>query len=288
MKTKVVCGMLGAGKTTFIRNLLANSDERTVVLVNDFGKTGIDGEILSAGGIETIELPSGCVCCTLRFDLITTIQQIRERFSPEHLVVEPSGIASPSGVLEVLASLRISPVSVICVIDPREFTDVYETQMYGNFFEDQVRNADIVLINKTDLADSETIDHAESIVAEMNPSAITFRTVDANPDAQLPDVGGDHTNPVCSDAHIDMDSMSLTVKTGIPFTTVKDLFDELTRGLYGKIARAKALVQTDKGPYRFDLSAGRVDATPFDRNIDDCRIVVIGKDLKEILRSRIS
>lgn len=287
MKTKVVCGMLGAGKTTFIRNLVTHSDERTVVLVNDFGKAGIDGEILNAGGIESIELPSGCVCCTLRFDLITTIQQIRERLSPERLVVEPSGLASPSGVLEVIASLGINPVTVICVIDPREFIDVYDTQMYGTFFEDQVRNADIVLINKIDLADAETTDHAESIVADMNPTAITFRTINTILEKPLPEVGGDHANPVNSDAHIDVESISLEIERGVSFSTVEDLFDGLTRGLYGKIARAKALVQTDNGPYRFDLSGGRVDITPFEKNIEKGRIVVIGQDLTEI-RSRIS
>jgi G3E family GTPase len=65
MQTTVVCGQLGSGKTTFIQNILRHANARTVVLVNDFGKLGIDGEIISSAGIDTIELPSGCVCCTL-------------------------------------------------------------------------------------------------------------------------------------------------------------------------------------------------------------------------------
>ena len=108
MKTTVVCGLLGSGKTTFIRNFAARVRRKTVVLVNDFGKTGIDGEILSRRGIESVELPSGCVCCTLKFDLITTVQRIMKQFSPEHLLIEPSGVASPSGVLEALESAGVS------------------------------------------------------------------------------------------------------------------------------------------------------------------------------------
>jgi G3E family GTPase len=76
MKTTIVCGLLGSGKTTFIQYVVRTSKEKVVVLVNDFGRAGIDGEILSSGGIDCIELPSGCVCCTLKFDLITTIEKI--------------------------------------------------------------------------------------------------------------------------------------------------------------------------------------------------------------------
>jgi len=287
MRTTVVTGMLGAGKTTFISNMLNGATEKTVVLVNDFGKAGIDGEIMRSGGIESIELPSGCVCCTLRFDLITTIQQSRDRFSPEHLVVEPSGIASTSGVLEVLASLRIEPVSVICVIDPHEFTDVYETQMYGSFFKDQVLNADIILVNKTDIAGEVEIARAEQIAEEMNPAAIMLRTVNAKPDMSLPFVVSDHTNPVSGNVHIHLKSSSTALESGVAFAKVEDLFHALSDGGYGNVVRAKALVQTDKGPYRFDLSAGRVDIVLFEKEINESRVVVIGNDLKEI-RSRIS
>lgn len=75
---------------------MKHGSEKTVVLVNDFGAAEIDGEIFAAGGIESVELPSGCVCCTLKVDFITTIERIVRQFAPEHLVIEPSGVASPS------------------------------------------------------------------------------------------------------------------------------------------------------------------------------------------------
>ena len=184
MKTTVVCGLLGSGKTTFIRNFVTGSSEKTVVLVNDFGKTGIDGEIFSAGGIESVELPSGCVCCTLKFDLITTIHRIVKQFSPGHLLIEPSGVASPSGVLEALESVGIGPASVIGIVDATEFTELYDSGMYGSFFQDQIVNSDVILVNKTDLADESAIAAAERLIGSINPRAIQFRTVNARIDAQ--------------------------------------------------------------------------------------------------------
>lgn len=168
MKTTIVCGVLGAGKTTFLNNILKHDRGKTVVLVNDFGSAGIDGEILSVGGIDTIELPSGCVCCTLRFDLITTITKIKEQISPDNLFIEPSGVASPSGVIDVLDTLGIGPVTVVGIVDATEFLEAYETDMYGWFFKNQVTQSDIVLVNKTDLVDELKTEKIIGVIEMLN------------------------------------------------------------------------------------------------------------------------
>jgi len=278
MKTTVVCGLLGSGKTTFIRNRLQNNSEKTVVLVNDFGKAGIDGEIFSADGIESVELPSGCVCCTLKFDLITSITKIVKEFSPEHLVIEPSGIASPVGVLEALESAGVKTYSVIGIVDVTEFVELYESGMYGRFFEDQVRNADVILVNKTDLAGEETILAAEKLVQSVNPGAILFRTKNAVLSAELP-AAGHRSGIYSSGSHLAYETVSLRVGSGVELGRIEDLFDGLALGRFGLVARAKALVQTDAGPFRFDLASARVDAAVFPSAVADGRIVVIGRDL---------
>jgi G3E family GTPase len=297
MKTTVVCGLLGSGKTTFIRNFVNNRSEKTVVLVNDFGQAGIDGEIFSAGGIESVELPSGCVCCTLKFDLITTIQRIILQFSPEHLVIEPSGVASPSGVLEALESAGVGKATVIGVVDATEFTELYESGMYGSFFEDQIRNADIILVNKIDLVDESLLVAAEQLIGSINPLAIQIRTKNAVIDIPLPDYS--HTLPsremagvrgdlAVPPAHLHFETLSFKLADRVELAVVRKLFDDLSKGGYGTVARAKSIVATEQGPYRFDLVFGRVDSVRHEQEVRDSRVVVIGTRLdRKALQERL-
>jgi len=279
MKTTVVSGMLGSGKTTFIGNLLRESRERTVVLVNDFGSLGIDGEIFSAAGIEAVELPSGCVCCTLKFDMITTVARIRATFNPEHLVIEPSGVASPSGVLEALESAGIGQVSVVGVVDATEFLELHEAEMFGAFFRDQIVNADVILVNKVDLAGAELTRRTAAVVESMNPAAIVFRTVQALIEGTLPEAPDVRGDVAVGHAHFRFDTLSFKIAAGTPIEQMAALMSALAAGRCGKIVRAKALVSSDRGPWRFDLAFGNRSSAPFAQPIEDSRMVVIGESL---------
>ena len=295
MKTTVVCGLLGSGKTTFIKNSLQGRQEKTVVLVNDFGAAGIDGEIFSAGGIESIELPSGCVCCTLKFDLITTIKKILSEFSPEHLVIEPSGVASPAGVLEALESAGIHNYNVIGIVDVTEFTELYESGMYGSFFRDQIVLSDVILVNKIDLVDENGIRDAVTLVESINPRAILFRTKNAELTASLSqpfllpsgerikvrgEVREQGKNSIFkSQAHFHFETLSFKLNGDTSFAQFSIFFVALAGGEFGTVARAKALVATDNGPYRLDCVYGKMDSVCFEREIEDSRLVVIGEGL---------
>lgn len=280
MKTTVVCGLLGSGKTTFIRNFAHGASGKTVVLVNDFGQAGIDGEIFAAGGIEAVELPSGCVCCTLKFDLITTIQRIVGQFSPEHLVIEPSGVASPSGVLEALVSAGIDSTTVIGIVDAVEFAELYGSGMYGSFFEDQIVNSDVILVNKMDLADEATIAGAERMIGAINPRAIQIRTIHARIDAPLPDARPQRTI-IPGSSHFHFETLSFKLSDRSDVALLRKLFEDLSSGKYGRVARAKALVGTTDGPYRFDSTYGKVDMVRFGKEVIEGRLVVIGEGLDE-------
>jgi G3E family GTPase len=281
MRTVVVSGLLGAGKTTFIRNYAGRVSGKAVVLVNDFGRAGIDGEIFSSEGIESIELPSGCVCCTLKFDLITTLKSIREHLSPDNLLIEPSGIASPSGVIEVLTMLGIAPVTVVGIVDAAEFPELHKEQIYGNFFEDQIRNADIILVNKTDLADEERIEQTRSIVESLNPGAILFATVNADIGQPLPDLTSRHKTMTHAKPHFAFDTVSLKFGQSVGYSFFRTLFGNIAKGLYGNVVRAKALVRTDRGTFRFDAVYGKEEISPFVGEITEGRLVVIGEDLRK-------
>jgi G3E family GTPase len=280
VKITIVSGMLGAGKTTFIQQYLGDAGERTVVLVNDFGKAGIDGEIFSQGGIESIELPSGCVCCTLKFDLITTVRRIIDTLSPGHLVIEPSGVASPSGVLEALEGVLTGTVTVVGLIDASEFRELYESGMYGTFFQDQIVNADIILVNKADIAGETATNAAVEIVQGLNPRAVVFRTVRAVVNGPLPEGLEDRRQIHPFPSHFHFDTLSLKVKDGFALSRIHDFFADMAAGRYGDVVRAKALVRTGEGAFRFDLSYGKVETAAFENDISAGRIVVIGERLE--------
>lgn len=281
MKTTIVCGMLGAGKTSFLRNRLADSSEKAVVLVNDFGKAGIDGDILSADGIESIELPSGCVCCTLKFDLISSLRKVIGEMKPDHLYVEPSGVASPSAVIESLDCLGISPYTVVGIVDATEFRELYESDMYGRFFLDQVTVADLLLVNKTDLAGTEETGRTVALIGEMNPRALIFRTVHAHLTGPFPDILPQNERPQSRGGHLRFENASFAVSPDMPRSRIEALFRDLTLGTFGHVVRAKALIVAEEGPLRCDISSGRIDILPFSRAVGSGRLVVIGHDLKQ-------
>ena len=279
MKTTIVCGMLGSGKTTFIGEFAAQLRGRAVVLVNDFGKAGIDGEIFSAGGVEAIELPSGCVCCTLKFDLITTVRKIIETFAPAHLLIEPSGVAAPSGVLEALETLPVGPITVVGIVDATEFLELAEAEAFGRFFEDQIENSDLILVNKTDLAGEDTVEGTVLAVERMNPGAIVYRTVNCRIAEPLPEIS-DAERQVRGRAHsFHFETISFRLGDDLDTEAVSGLFHEMATGRYGRVVRAKALVNTVQGPFQFDLSFANVQSVPFGKPVSGSRLVVIGNDL---------
>jgi G3E family GTPase len=285
MRTTIACGLLGSGKTTFIRQSLRGTSEKAVVLVNDFGKAGIDGEIFSAGGIESIELPSGCVCCTLKFDLITTIEKVLALHAPEHLIIEPSGVASPSGVVEALDTIGIGAFTVVGIVDASEFLDLHEAQVYGNFFEDQITRSDIILVNKCDLAGEAKTDETVGFIEKMNPRAVIFRTVNAILPEPLAEVGsrlrGNREPGSAKGDHFHFETLSLWLGGSVEYRDVEALFEGMRSGNLGEVVRAKALIQTDRGPYRFDFSHGTVGAVPFEHPVSESRLVMIGKGLRK-------
>ncbi len=280
MKTTVVCGQLGSGKTTFVQNILRHANAKTVVLVNDFGKLGIDGEVISSEGVDTIELPSGCICCTLKFDLITSINAIKQKYNPEELIIEPSGVATVSGILEALELAKIDQICVIGIIDTTEFLELYESGAFGSFFEDQIRNSDIILINKTDLSSRETIERTRVAVESINPAALVFETVRAAINEPLhktfskkPIFRGDQN------IALRLETLSVGLKGVTKRETIGDFFNNISEGIFGEILRAKALFKTADGDFKIDYAGGRVFLEAFNRPVQNSRVVIIGSSL---------
>ena len=177
----VITGYLGSGKTTLLNHILTGQQGRKVaVIVNEFGEVGIDGQLIVRDDDEQlIEFNNGCLCCTVRGDLIETITKLQERAGElDAIIIETTGLADPAPVAstffvseEIRASTRLdSFVTVVDVVNlEKNLAQSVEAQ-------EQVAFADIVLINKVDLASEEAVARVERTVRSLNPLATIHRT----------------------------------------------------------------------------------------------------------------
>ena len=155
----LVTGFLGAGKTTLVNHVLANTDRRIAIIENEFGDVGVDGALVDAPRDLVFELTEGCICCTVRDDLLEVFRALRERAADlDHVVVETSGLATPGPVMQVVdhpdlqGAFRLS--GVVTVVDAGQVRiDLEEVEAC----RDQIAHADLLLINKADRVSPETL-----------------------------------------------------------------------------------------------------------------------------------
>jgi G3E family GTPase len=175
----VVTGFLGSGKTTLLNHVLASRPGmRIAVMVNDIGEVGIDGDLIVASDDTMLELSNGCICCSINNDLVDAIFRVLERSAEiDHLVVESSGLADPLPiVLTFLRSEfrdRVRLDAIITLADAAEFSlDLFDSAAAFN----QLRYADIVLLNNCDLAGVEHLASVEAKIRKIRADARIFRT----------------------------------------------------------------------------------------------------------------
>ncbi|MBL10593.1 MAG: hypothetical protein CL402_08805 [Acidiferrobacteraceae bacterium] len=175
MKINLVFGFLGSGKTTLIKRHLGSQQDlsRTAVIVNEFGDVGIDGSIISGDNLDIVELNSGCLCCNLKGPMLDAIQELEQNKQIETLLIESSGLAEPLDTLEALTdkklinTIEIGPI--LTVVSLAHFEKLSE--FLGDFYIDQIHNADALILNKSDLSNVDQIETVRHAVRELNPKA---------------------------------------------------------------------------------------------------------------------
>jgi len=175
MRLIVITGFLGSGKTTLAVKLIRTAMQRglkAAIVVNEIGEIGIDDQFMKSLGFRVWEILGGCVCCALAGDLIQTLQNLQENYSPDVVFIEPSGAADPRNLLAALSVNRIESLESlrqIALLDPLRMdmlVDVLEPLVTAT-----IKQADLALINKVDLASPEQIERTRRFVAETNPTA---------------------------------------------------------------------------------------------------------------------
>lgn len=309
--TNLIMGFLGAGKTTAIINLLQQkpADENWAVLVNEFGQVGIDGAIYASQNAIVRELPGGCLCCTLGLPFQVTVNRMIGEIKPDRLIIEPTGLGHPKKLLDTLTGGYFRQVldvrASICLLDPRKLKDSRYT---GNAnFLDQIALSDVLVANKIDLADPESISIFNRWVKDSHPvktvSAQTRRgrlSIDwldlprnSARTALFPEAHGStptllsltgnskHTE---APKPVQVDEDYRSAGSVYPVTSRFDyarLYDALSRH---KIRRVKAVVATDRGWFIFNAVDGLLDCMQIQAQQDN-RIEILDaqKNLDAIL-----
>jgi G3E family GTPase len=296
----VLSGFLGVGKTTAVKDLLARRTdrERIAVVVNEFGSLGVDGALLSdCASCILREVPGGCVCCTAMADLEASLEEVCDLVAPTRFVLEPTGLAKPSELVDLLRGPRWAPRfdvrPVITLVDPQQ--DVAAACAASALFRDQVDVADVLVVNRCDLASEEEILRVEEFARALAPPKL--RVVRASRGV-IPDEIWDLERPEppkgtallaaeAAHTHLQRNSSEGHVGKGVAYGPER-VFDAdrlfaaleaLRAGALtkGRVARAKGLFHTTAGWRVHEIAGGRLSTqtTSWRR---DSRVDVILKD----------
>ncbi len=179
-KIDIISGFLGAGKTTFIKKMLEDvfQGEKIVLIENEFGEIGIDGGFLKDSGIEISELNSGCICCSLVGDFGKNLREVMERFHPDRILIEPSGVGKLSDVMksvqEVEQENEVKLNGRITVVNTAKATK--QMKAFGEFFNNQIEYATVIVLSRTQNVKPEQTELVVQTIREKNPDAAVITT----------------------------------------------------------------------------------------------------------------
>lgn len=177
-KIDIISGFLGAGKTTLIKKLVAEAfqGEKLVIIENEFGEIGIDGGFLKESGIQITEMNSGCICCSLVGDFSAALKEVLEKYSPDRVIIEPSGVGKLSDVAKAVknAGGDVQINSTAVVVDASKCKMYMKN--YGEFYNNQVEYAGTIILSRTQKISDEKLETCLKLIREKNTEASVITT----------------------------------------------------------------------------------------------------------------
>lgn len=291
MEILIVSGFLGAGKTTFIQEMAKQTGRQYVIVENEFSDINIDGPLLSSEKVEGFndtaaldltEISEGCICCSSTIDFSSTVVTISNTLDPDYLLVEPSGVAFPSQVINTLKPImyeRIGVLDPITILDGNNYNSAKVS--FPDYFYDQVNTAKHLIVSKSEnLSEDEFLDikNELNISDDVNYPLTHYKNWSKKDWTSLFTKEG--KNIIKSEINIEdsLDNMGFK-----PFTLRNPdqliyLLEELSTGKYGYIYRAKGFCTDEKNWFRFDFVNGDYQIGQCEE-MEDSRAVVIGSNL---------
>ena len=176
-KVDIFSGFLGAGKTTLIKKLIAEAynGQQLVLIENEFGEIGIDGGFMAGAGIQVNELNSGCICCSLVGDFAVALRQVVEKYHPDRILIEPSGVGKLSDIIRAVADVEGMEVNSATAIADANKCKLY-IKNFGEFYDDQIKHAGAIVLSRTGNISQEKLDAALALLRQRNPEAVIITT----------------------------------------------------------------------------------------------------------------
>lgn len=291
MKILIVSGFLGAGKTTFIRQLIRRTGRELVVLENEYGQTSLDSrEISTEKNVNVWEMLEGCVCCTMKENFSASVLTISSTLDPEYLVIEPTGAARLGSLLENIGKISYEKISLlrpVVIVPPRGFHA--NLNQYGGIYLDQIRNAGTVVLSKIENEDEAVIREVCRRIRELNPAAeIVDKPYDQMDDdwwhglllsegeARLKTVSSEHGG---HSPHLHSFTLkNVTLKNPAQLVI---LLQDLLNGEMGAVCRAKGTLKIGGEWMRFDMADGLFAVKGEEGTDLKTELVFIGDDINK-------
>lgn len=289
MKLLLISGFLGAGKTTFIKALAKHTGKEFAVLENEYGSVGIDGDILRnempAEKVNIWEMAEGCICCSMKGDFAATVLTIANTVAPDYLVIEPTGVAMLSQVIQNLQKIeyeRITLLAPITIVDGHSF-DRYKME-YPGLYQDQIAAAHTVILSKMEHASIEEKERLRKELQKINPDGIIltehYSTLEKAQWLSLLDRKLDGERLVESRESTEELPDTFSMK-GVSVKTPELLLcmlEALVHGEFGNVFRAKGLVRAGEQKFKFDAADGLYSITGGEPEEEE-KVVFIGTEI---------
>lgn len=286
MKILLVSGFLGAGKTTFIKELAKNINLEFVVLENEYADIGVDKDFLNEKNLNVWEMSEGCICCSMKGDFKSSIKRIYSEINPEYLVVEPTGVGMLSSIIENIRDINnndIEILSPITLIDIISFSEYLET--FNSFFTDNLKNTGKVILTKLENSNYFEIENIKNEILKINNNLeiITddYRNFKKEWFGEILNKSIDNKiidKNFSLKTHINLRTFS---KENVNLKTMDELgllLNRLVNGDFGKIYRAKGIVKIDGYWGKFNLVYKNFEMEPI-TDAKGTKIVIIGNNL---------
>ncbi len=270
----IITGYLGAGKTSLLKNLLATTNKKLAIIMNEFGDLDIDGKLIEGKNVTMSELSGGCVCCSMTGEFELAVKEILEKAKPDWIIIETTGVAEPSALSSDIQN-ELEMVRLDAIVTVVDGDAMIRFPSIGHTGLEQIEMANVLLLNKLDLLTEKQVSDVNSKLRSINPNAIIAKSIRGKVPAQFLFGINKQSSMQKHTVHTPEEEF-FTYECG---SVDEKKFRKFAERLLPAVFRAKGFVLLGKKSFSFNYVAGRFELEPF--AAEKTQLVFIGKGVLE-------